>query len=299
MHRTLTLVASMFLMPRAALAEDVVSLVHDVNKLAKTDPGAAARLAAAGAARTDLDNPTRVLLGGLAYSNFKLSFEAAQGEAKLADLCGLRAVMRLVAPLDTAEAGKLKIAEAEAAEKELRRAAGDGWLHVCESPPAEATSNVSAEAGKVKIVAAEAAEAQRTDAAAQLQPTKPAPRAPAPAARPRHRRAGVATMASGLALFAPVVGVLVYRRQGENDLANLIAIVGDSEGTDAQQQLAESLRKRYRGTTAAAAVLGTAGVALVVTGAVLLATGRERRSRVAMAPWGARGVGGLVLEGRF
>jgi hypothetical protein len=280
MHlRTLALVALM--LPRLAHAEDVVSLSHDVNTLARTDPGAAARLAAAGAARTDLDTQTRVLLGGLAYANFKLSFEAAQGEDKLAELCGLRAVMRLVAPLDAEEAGKLKIAAAEAAEAQLKQAVGDGWPHVCEPPPV----HVEAPTG-----------------AAQLQPQpkpEPPPWAPAPRPRPRHLKAGVATLASGLALFAPVAGVLVYRHQGENDLANLIAVVGDNEGTDAQQQLAESLRQRYRGTTAAAAVLGTAAVALVVTGAVLLATGRERRSRVAVAPWGARGVGGLVFEGRF
>ncbi len=279
MHlRTLALVALM--LPRLAHAEDVVSLSHDVNTLARTDPGAAARLAAAGAARTDLDTQTRVLLGGLAYANFKLSFEAAQGEAKLAELCGLRAVMRLVAPLDAEEAKKQKIAAAEAAEAQLKLAAGDDWPRVCEPP------SVHVEAP--------------TDTAAQLQP-QPEPLPPAPALRPRLRqlRAGVATLASGLALFAPVAGVLVYRHQGENDLANLIAVVGDNEGTDAQQQLAESLRQRYQGTTAAAAVLGTAGVALVVTGAVLLAAGRERRSRVAVAPWGARGVGGLVLGGRF
>jgi len=277
--RTLALVALM--LPRLAHAEDVVSLSRDVNILAKTDPGAAARLAAAGAARTDLDAQTRVLLGGLAYANFKLSFEAAQGEAKLTELCGLRAVMRLVAPLDTAEAGKVKIAEAEAAEAQLKLAAGDNWRHICEPPPVQVEAP--------------------TGAAAQLQPPKPEPPPPAPVERPRprHFRAGVATLASGLALFAPVVGVLVYRHHGEDDLANLIAIVGDNEGTDAQQQFADSLRQRYRATTSAAAVLGTAGVALVVTGAVLLATGRERRPRVAVAPWGARGVGGLVLEGRF
>lgn len=277
--RTLALVA--WMLPRLAHAEDVVSLSRDVNILAKTDPAAAARLAAAGAARTDLDAQTRVLLGGLAYANFKLSFEAAQGEAKLTELCGLRAVMRLVAPLDTAEAGKVKIAEAEAAEAQLKLAAGDDWQHICEPPPVQVEAP--------------------TGAAAQLQPPKPETPPPAPVERPRprHLRAGVATLASGLALFAPVAGVLVYRRHGEDDLANLIAIVGDNEGTDAQQQLADSLRQRYRATTAAAAVLGTAGVALVVTGAVLLATGRERRSRVAVAPWGARGVGGLVLEGRF
>lgn len=294
-HQTLALVAWVFLLPRAAHAEDVVSLVHDVNKLAKTDPGAAARLAAAGAARTDLDNPTRVLLGGLAYSNFKLSFEAAKGEARLAELCSLRAVMRLVAPLDTAEAGKLKIAEAEAAEEKLRQAAGDGWLKVCE-PPAEATPGIGAENGSPTP----APRVPVADVPAETGPQpKPAPPAPASRQRPRRVGAGAATLATGLAFFAPVAGALVYRKHGESDLANLIAVVGDNEGTAAQNQLAESLRQRYRDTTAAAAVLGTAGAALVITGVVLLATGTPRRSRVAVAPWGAQGVGGLVLAGRF
>lgn len=296
MHRTLALVASMFLMPRAAHAEDVVSLIHDVNTLAKADPGAAARLAAAGAARTDLDNPTRVLLGGLAYANFKLSFGAAQGEAKLAELCGLRAVMRLVAPLDTAEAGRLKIAEAEAAEEKLRQAAGDGWLHVCEPPPAEATPDVAENGSQPKP----ASRAPVGDVPVETGPQpKPAPPAPVERQRPRRVGAGTATLATGLAFFAPVAGALVYRQKGESDLANLIAVVGDNEGTAAQNQLAESLRQRYRDTTAAAAVLGTAGAALVVTGVVLLATGTQRRSRVAVAPWGVQGVGGLVLAGRF
>ena len=65
-----------------------------------------------------------------------------------------------------------------------------------------------------------------------------------------------------------------------------------------QTEQAASLRQRYRVTTASAAALGATGVALVVTGVVLLATG-GRRPRVAVAPWGARGVGGLVLKGRF
>lgn len=38
--------------------------------------------------------------------------------------------------------------------------------------------------------------------------------------------------------------------------------------------------------------------ALVLTGAILLATGGKPR-RVAVAPWGGRGIGGLVLQGRF
>ena len=58
------------------------------------------------------------------------------------------------------------------------------------------------------------------------------------------------------------------------------------------------LSQRYRATTVGAAVLGATGAALAVTGVVLLATG-GRRPSVAVAPWGARGVGGLVLEGRF
>jgi len=51
------------------------------------------------------------------------------------------------------------------------------------------------------------------------------------------------------------------------------------------------LSQRYRATTVGAAVLGATGAALAVTGVVLLATG-GRRPSVAVAPWGARGVGG-------
>jgi len=68
--------------------------------------------------------------------------------------------------------------------------------------------------------------------------------------------------------------------------------------TDAELQRAASLDRQFRGTTTGAAVLGAAGAALAVTGLVLLAT-RPRRAQVAVAPWGARGVGGLVLEGKF
>ena len=68
--------------------------------------------------------------------------------------------------------------------------------------------------------------------------------------------------------------------------------------TDAEREQVEGLDRRYQATTVGAAVLGATGAVLAVTGAVLLATG-GRRSRVAVAPWGARGVGGLVLEGKF
>ena len=90
----------------------------------------------------------------------------------------------------------------------------------------------------------------------------------------------------------------VLARRGAAERA-LWAMQADGQRlTDAESEQALVLSQRYRATTVGAAVLGATGAALAVTGVVLLATG-GRRPSVAVAPWGARGVGGLVLEGRF
>ena len=105
-------------------------LVREVTTLAaRKEYAAAARVAASGAAREDLDHAARGLLGGLAARNFKLAYETG---GDLNNLCELRAVMRLVAPLDAAETGALKLAAAEEAEAELHRVAGDDWQQVCD-----------------------------------------------------------------------------------------------------------------------------------------------------------------------
>src|SRR5690606_15005085 len=88
----------------------------------------AAELAAAAVAREDLTHTDRVGLAGLAAQSFELSYQAG---GALTDLCGLAAVMRLAAPLDTAEGGALKRAEAEKTEARLERAAGTEWRAVC------------------------------------------------------------------------------------------------------------------------------------------------------------------------
>lgn len=270
--------------PTSARAEDVVSLSNAVSALATTDLAAAARLAAAGAARGDLDNATRVLLGGLAFGNFKRAFEAEKTGGNLADLCGLADVMRLVAPLEEDKAAaQLKLDAAAQAEARLKAAAGEDWRRVCDGAPPRVEEPVAA----------------TTTAPPQSDAVSRVVAAPTDTARQARRfRAGVGTLVSGLVLSAPLAGVLVYRYQGEQDFARLRAVVGDNRGTEAQQREAEALNQRHRASTAAAAVLGVAGAALVVTGAVLMATG-QRRSRVAVVPWGARGVGGLVLHGRF
>ena len=98
------------LMPGLARGEDAqgsaLPIVMAVTRLGKAGQHAqAAELAAAGAAREDLNNAERVALAGLAARSFELSYEAG---GALTDLCGLAAVMRLAAPLDTAEGGAVK-----------------------------------------------------------------------------------------------------------------------------------------------------------------------------------------------
>ena len=125
-----------------------------------------------------------------------------------------------------------------------------------------------------------------------------APLVTRPAADHRRVRAGLATLVPGLVLFAPMAGLLAYRADGE---ATLAGIREDSKGrtlTQQEQDDSAALGRRYTATTAGAVALGVTGAVLVVTGASLLATGARQR-RMAVAPWGARGVGGLVLQGRF
>ena len=118
--------------------------------------------------------------------------------------------------------------------------------------------------------------------------------------RTRRRRvqAGVGTLVSGLVLLGPVAGVLAYRKAGEDELWSLRVMRGGRASTPAEKAQAADLHRRQEATTIGAAVLGVTSAALVVTGAVLLATG-GRRSRMAVVPWGGRGIGGLALQGRF
>ncbi len=126
---------------------------------------------------------------------------------------------------------------------------------------------------------------------------RPAP-PPVDGADLRRFRAGVGTLVPGLLLFAPVAGLLVYRGDGREELAGINAATRLRPGTPEEEARVTELDNRYIATTAGAVALGVTGGALVVTGAVLMATGR-RPNRVAVTPWGARGIGGLVLQGRF
>ncbi len=95
-----------------------------------------------------------------------------------------------------------------------------------------------------------------------------------------------------------MAGLLAYRAATSEDLASLNAATQSRPATDTEVRRANALNNRYAATTAGVVALGVTGAALVVTGAVLLATG-VRPGRVAVAPWGDRAIGGLVVQGRF
>jgi hypothetical protein len=263
-----------------------MAIVVQVTQLGKAGEHAdAAELAAAGVAREDFGDAERVGLAGLAAQSFELSYQAG---GPLTDLCGVAAVMRLAAPLDTAAGGALKLVEAEKAEARLERAAGAEWRAVCGLAP---VSNPEREVPRTGAMVT-----PREVRAAQTRDRTPREVNVAPTRDRRRIWAGVGTLVPGLVLLAPTAALLARRGAAERALW---AMQGDGDRlTDAESEQAMALRQRYRATTVGAAVLGAAGAALAVTGVVLLATG-GRRTRVAVAPWWARGVGGLVFEGRF
>lgn len=266
-----------------------MAIVVQVTQLGKAGEHArAAELAAAGASREDLADAERVGLAGLAARSFELSYQAG---GPLTDLCGIAAVMRLAAPLDSAAGGAVKRAEAENAEARLERAAGAEWRAVCglaveSAPPASQEREAPAQAASNGPREVDAAPPQDLRTPREVRATRD----------PRRQRAGVGTLVPGLLLFAPMAAVLARREAAERALW---AMQADGQRlTDAEREQAVALNQRYRATTVGAAILGATGAALAVTGVVLLATG-GRPSKVAVAPWGTRGVGGLVLEGKF
>ncbi len=288
------------LTPGAARGEDAdaraLRLAEQVNELnAAGKYGEAAELAAASAADDRLPAATRVMLGGLARLNYELSYGAGGG---VEALCGQAKVMRMVAPL-AVDGGALQRAAAEEAEARLEQATGPRWWAVCglaAAPGGEGGASGGGGApGGVASVALPAVPAVRTG-----EPTRSVTSAPERGSTTEERRvrAGVATLVPGLLMFAPMAGVLAYRARGEEELRVIQGATIDREASEAETQRALVLRQRYSATTVGAAVLGASGAALAVTGLVLLAT-RGRASRVAVAPWGARGVGGVVIEGRF
>ncbi|WP_434420956.1 hypothetical protein [Nannocystis pusilla] len=111
-------------------------------------------------------------------------------------------------------------------------------------------------------------------------------------------RIGTGTFVPGALLFIPMAALLGYRAAGERELAVLNLDTAGRPTSAAEDATAAALGQRYTSTTAGVIALGITGGALAVTGAVLLAMDARPR-RVALAPWGARGLGGLVLTGRF
>jgi hypothetical protein len=309
MHRTFVLTVGMLgvALPGHARGEDAVTLVETVTTLAsKGEHAAAAAKASAGAANVQLDVDSRVLLGGLARASYEQSFAESRD---LHDLCELSKVMRLVAALDSeaSEAARQQmLGAAEEAEGRVRNASGADWRSFCGLPAAEAAGETAASNG-TPVSGAAPVHHEAPPARVALGGGAAPPRAPrleppdllrADQHDRRRTRIGVGTLVPGLALFAPMIGLLAYRADARRGLTELNADTAKRPATDDENARVEALDRRYGATTAAAAVLGAAAGALVVTGVVLLATG-GRQPRAALAPWGGRGVGGLVLQGRF
>ncbi len=325
MPQTLVVAAALLgvLMPGRAHGQDAIAIAQEVGVLSgKNKYADAAAKAAEGAASDRFDAESRVLLGGLARENYAKSFKKGRDPH---DLCGLAKVMRLVAALDSdasAAARQQMTKAAEDAEAQLQNAMGDDWRLFCGvmsetegsmsrtsppvNPPATAGSTgeprlTSGTSGLVSVNGKSQATpvAVVTAAPTAVSPPVVVDRGFADGAPPdtsRRRQAGLGLMLSGLTLLVPMTAPLVLRGRGEAELRALRE--EDRILTAVEETRAASLRQQYRVTTAAAVTLGVAGAAMVVTGAVLLAT-RGRSNRVAVAPWGARGVGGLVLAGRF
>jgi len=274
---------------RAHAGERLADLVAQVGALrAAKDYRSAAKLAAEGAARGELADAARVVLGGLARQSFELSYQTG---GPITELCGVAAVMRLVAPLDNAEAGAVKLAVAVDAEAQLARALGPTWRAACAARGETPTTDTPTEREAPL-------RADTSPRPPEVQRLAVRPDVSLAGTARRHVRAGVGTLVPGVLSLVPMVAVLAYRAEVDRDMAVLRGMTKGRQSTEAEVDAALALDQRYMSTTIAAAVLGTTGAALVVTGTILLATGRQPR-RVAIAPWGARGLGGLVLQGRF
>lgn len=285
--------------PAAARTEEPTELIERVTALhTSKDFAEAAKLADDNARREDLPAATRVILGGLAQQNYGLSFEPG---GSIDPLCKQAAILRLVAPLDTLENGAAKIKAAEAVETQLEAMRGSTWPDECAASPAGAPASAgdgaANRAARTAVTAAASNDGAADAPSSRVSVTRPAA---TPAERHDRRlvRAGVGTIVPGLSLLAPMAGLLAHRAAGERDLAAHNLDTATRTPTAEDDAKAEALRQRYATTTAGAVAFGVTGSALVLTGAVLLATGTRHR-RVAVAPWGARGLGGLMLQGRF
>jgi len=268
----------------------------------------AADLAAPASQRTDLRPADRFLLAGLAAESYREAFKHGgaprQPRRDPAYLCAQRAVLQEAIALtegpgkrDTVNDALGKVAAQLAQVAASGRDVPCALAPVVAEPPAETPPAATPPPAETPLgVATEAATVAPPGVAPPGVATARAPtRSPADT---RRVRAGVGTLVPGLLLLVPVAAVLAQRGQVERSLRQLQADTMGRALTDAELQRAASLDRQFRGTTTAAAVLGAAGAALAVTGLVLLVT-RPRQSQVAVAPWGARGVGGLVLGGKF
>ncbi len=273
----------------------------------------AAEQAAPASRRTDLSEADRFLLAGLASESYGDAFQHGGAPRQPRNdprfLCEQRTVLQEAAALasDVGQQDNVRVT-LKAVAVELAKVVASGRVVPCE------IVSVGAEESRLALAEPSTAEAPPTKSAEDAPltgplstPTAGRDEAPPPAigqalATPRvdqrRVRAGVGSLIPGLLLLAPMAAVLAYRGRGERELWALQAETADRPATDAEASRATALEQRYRVTTASAAVLGATGAALAVTGIVLLATGK-RRSLVAVAPWGARNSGGLVLERRF
>jgi len=289
-HRILILIVAALASlgsPRPARAsETAAELIAQVSALRTAGRFAeAAKLADENARSEELDASTRVALGGLARQNYELSFGAGGAPT---DLCKAAAILRLVAPLDL-KGGAAKLVAAEDAEKKLAAALGPTWRLACSPTPSDTSSNMSADER-------DAGTSVSPDPGAPHEPRPPMP--PDPSLELRRVRAGVGTLVPGLVMLASTVGLLAYRAAGERDFLALNLVTAHRTPTAAEYAEADTLSRRYTATTSAAIVLGVTSAALIVTGTTLLAI-RTRPRRMAVTPWGTRGLGGLMLQGRF
>ena len=179
-------------------------------------------------------------------------------------------------------------------------------------PPGSTQGDASALAGmpglappaSKEIAEPPPAEPKHSEARANPAPVRPTAAVSVPPPRTRDDatrrrvRAGLATLIPGFVLLAPTAGVLAFRASVGSDWDELRAKTQGRSPTPDEDSAGDALNSRFRGATAAAVALGVTSAALVVTGTVLLAT-RRHSSRVAFGPWGARGVGGFAIRGRF
>lgn len=287
--RILILIAALLGVGRpghARAGETPTELVAQVTALRTAGKFAeAATLAETGARREELQPAVRVVLGGLARQSYELSFESG-GPAT--ELCKAAEILRHVAPLDTPKGGASKLRAAEEAEQRLERVAGPDWRSICAPPTSPPPTSTTETHAAHRVVPQPVA------------PPQPVVMAPAEDRRERRRlRAGVGALVPGLAMFAPMVGLLAYRAAGERELTALDLETMTRPRTNDDYKTASALSQRYEATTAGAIALGVTGAALVVTGAVLLATRNRSRGGLAATPWGSSGAGGLILQGRF